>query len=116
MKAIFGRKIASLEELKDATARAKRDGHSGKPYEVTKEIVLSDAYFRKFADDLLEDQPWIEKTDGGHNQNGEAKCIRVSNLSTGERVLVNSEGHAYYVEKVIMQSNPLESSMLQDPS
>ena len=95
MKAIFGRKMASLEELKDATARARLDGLTGKPYEVTKEIELSDADFRKFAKRLLNDQLWIDKTDGGHNQNGEAKCIRVSNLSTGERVLVNSEGYGY---------------------
>jgi hypothetical protein len=92
MKAIFGRKMASLEELKDATAKARMDGHTGKPYVVTKEIVLGDADFGKFADDFLEDQLWIEKTDGGNNQNGEAKCIRVTNLKTGERVLINSEG------------------------
>ncbi|MFX4263113.1 DUF6329 domain-containing protein [Pelotomaculum propionicicum] len=95
MKAIFGRKMASLEELKEATAKAKNDGHTGKPYEVIKEIVLSDADFNKFANCLLEDQPWIEKADGGHNQNGEVKCIRVINLKTGERVLVNSEGYDY---------------------
>ena len=95
MKAIFGRKMASLEELKDATARARLDGLTGKPYEVIKEIELSDADFRKFARRLLNDQPWIDETDGGHNQNGEAKCIRVINLSTGERVLVNSEGYGY---------------------
>ena len=95
MKAIFGRKMTSLEELKETTARARRDGHPGEPYEVTKEIELSDTDFRKFAGRLLNDQPWIEETDGGHNQNGEANCIRVSNLSTGERVLVNSEGYGY---------------------
>ena len=95
MKAIFGRKMASLKELKEATAKARKEGLTGKPYVVTKEIALSDADFRKFAGALLEDQPWIEKTDGGHNQNGEANCIRVCNLLTGERVLVDSEGYGY---------------------
>jgi len=95
MKAIFGRKMASLEELKEATAKAKKDGLAGKPYEVTKEIALSDVDFQEFAKDLLNDQPWIDAADGGHNQNGEAKCIRVISLLTGERVLLNSEGYHY---------------------
>ncbi len=95
MKAIFGRKMPNLQELKAATAKARKEDLTGTPYVVTKEIALSDADFGKFADDFLEDQPWIDETDGGHNQNGEAKCIRVTNLSTGERVLVNSEGYDY---------------------
>jgi hypothetical protein len=95
MKAIFGRKMTSLEELKEATTRARKEGFVGKPYVVIKEIALSNADFRKFAGDFLEDQPWIEKTDGGHNQNGEAKCIRLINIETGERVLINNEGYGY---------------------
>lgn len=95
MKALFGRKMASLEELKEATRKAKKEGFTGSPYEVTKELALNDSDFQEFAKDLLEDQPWIEKGDGGSNQNGEIRCIRVINLQTGERILVNSEGYDY---------------------
>ncbi|WP_366923862.1 hypothetical protein MFMK1_000778 [Metallumcola ferriviriculae] len=95
MRALFGRKMASLEELMEATRQAKKEGFTGSTYEVTKEITLNDYAFQEFVKDLLEDQPWIEKDDGGSNQNGEIRCIRVTNLDTGERVLVNSEGYDY---------------------
>jgi hypothetical protein len=95
MKAIFGRKMVNLEELKDATRIARNEGLTGTPYEVTKEIVLSDSDFRKFAEDLLEDQSWIDNSDGGSNQNGEVRCIRVINQDTGQKVLTNNEGYTY---------------------
>ena len=95
MKAHFGRKIPNLEALKAATWRAKQEKHSGSAYTVTKEVELSDAEFKRFAEDILEDQPWIGKTDGGMNQAGEFRCIRVRNVQTGERILVNSEGYDY---------------------
>jgi hypothetical protein len=62
---------------------------------VIKEIALSDIDFKKFTNDFLEDQPWIEKSDGGCNQNGEIQCIRVISIQTKERILVNSEGYDY---------------------
>jgi len=95
MRALFGRKMAGIEELKDATRIAKKEGFIGSAYDVTKEVTLSDPDFMKFTEDLLEDQPWIEKGEGGSNQNGEIRCIRVINLQTGERILVNSEGYDY---------------------
>jgi hypothetical protein len=95
MKALFGRKMNDIEELREATRLAKKKGFSGEDYEVIKEVALSDFDFQKFAGDLLEDQTWIKKDEGGSNANGEVRCIRVTNLLTGERILVNSEGYDY---------------------
>ena len=95
MSALFGRKIVNLEELKALTKIAKQEGHIGTEYEVTKEIYLGDEEFRKFAGDFLKDQPWINKDDGGANENGQIRCIRVVNQKTGERILVNNEGYDY---------------------
>ena len=95
MKALFGRKMVDIEELRDATRVAKKEGFTGSAYEVTKEVELSDLDFKKFTKDLLEDQSWIDKDDGGSSHSGEIKCIRVVNLQTGERILVNSEGYDY---------------------
>jgi hypothetical protein len=95
MKAHFGRKIPNLHALKAATRRANQEKNSGSAYMVTREVDLSDLEFKQFAEDLLEDQPWIAKEDGGMNQAGEIRCIRVRNTQTGERILVNSEGYDY---------------------
>lgn len=95
MKAYFGRKMVDIEELRDATERAKFDGYPASAYTVTKEVELSDSEFKAFAEDLLEDQPWIEKGEGGMTPAGEIRCIRVRNTETGERILVNSEGYNF---------------------
>lgn len=95
MKAHFSRKIPDLETLQAATRQVKEEKCSASAYTVTKEVILSHLEFQQFASDLLEDQPWIEIADGGMNEAGEIRCIRVINLLTGERVLVNSEGYAY---------------------
>ncbi|MBZ4669582.1 MAG: hypothetical protein JG775_2737, partial [Defluviitaleaceae bacterium] len=42
MKALFGRKITDLKELKELTEEALKAGREGTDYEVTKEIELSD--------------------------------------------------------------------------
>jgi len=88
-KAFFGRKVADLKELKALT------GEASSAYQVTKEVLLSSEEFEQFASDFFQDQPWICPEDGGVNESGEAKCIRVINKETGERVLVNSEGYNY---------------------
>jgi len=95
MKALFGRKIVDLEELKDATRIAKLEGMIGTDYEVTKEVSLSDAEFQVLAGNLLEDQTWIDKEDGGPNEDGALRCIRVINLVTDEKILISSEGYSY---------------------
>lgn len=95
MKALFGRKMVDIEELKDATRIARKEGFAGSEYEIIKEVALSDYDFREFTKDLLKDQPWIDEDDGGTSSNGEIRCIRVINLLTGDRVLVNSEGYDY---------------------
>lgn len=92
-KALFGRKIANLKELKELTQEA--GGRTGSAYQVTREVELKDGDFRRFAADFLADQPWISGEDGGINQAGERRCLRVSNQATGETVLVNSEGYSY---------------------
>ncbi|QRN86888.1 hypothetical protein JR334_07640 [Clostridia bacterium] len=94
-RALFGRKFNDLEELKDATFYAKKDRKQGSLYEVTKEIAFNDDEFKAFAEDFFKEQPWIEKSDGGSNEKGELRCIRVINTETGERVLVSSEGYDY---------------------
>lgn len=95
MKALFGRKFTDIKELREATEDAKKRGVVGSDYSVIREEELSDHEFKKFCSDFLEDQPWIEKSDGGSNAAGELRCIRVRNVETGERILVNTEGYEY---------------------
>ena len=92
-KALFGRKIANLEELKELTLAVQHKGEIG--YEVTKEVMLTGDEFQQFASDFLQDQPWISPEDGGSNKKGGVRCILVINKETGERVLVSSEGYQY---------------------
>ena len=94
-RALFGRKLNDLEELRDATARAKQAGQRGSLYEVTKVVSLDSDDFKAFAEDFFNEQSWIDKTDGGSNENGEIRCIRVINTETGERLLISSEGYDY---------------------
>ena len=95
MKALFGRKVLDLDELKDLTLRAVKEGHKGQPYIITREVFLANEYFMDFAGDFLKDQFWIRSEDGGININGEVRCVRVNNMDTDEKVLVNSEGYDY---------------------
>lgn len=94
-KALFGRKIANLEDLKDLTESVLNKGEAGSSYEVTREVMLTGEEFQQFASDFLQDQPWISPEDGGSNKKGEIRCIRVINQETSERVLINSEGYGY---------------------
>jgi len=87
--------MVDIEELRDATRNAKKEGFVGSAYKVTKEVALSDIDFKEFTKDFLKDQPWIDKDNGGSNPSGEIRCIRVLNLQTGARILVNSEGYDY---------------------
>lgn len=93
--ALFGRKLNDLEELREATAHAKQAGQRGSLYEVTKDVPLGDGDFKAFAEDFFKEQPWIDKSDGGSNEIGEIRCIRVTNTDTSERVLINSEGYSW---------------------
>lgn len=58
-------------------------------------MILKDEEFRDFAQDFLKDQPWITAEDGGMDQEGKIRCIRVVNIDTGEKVLINTEGYDY---------------------
>ena len=95
MKALFGRKISDIDELNELTNLAIQDGFSPQDYVVTKEVILNDSEFKELTADFLKDQPWITKDDGGPNEDGELRCIRVINQSTGEKLLINSEGYDY---------------------
>lgn len=95
MKALFGRKVADLKELKELTEAALKDGLKGADYYITKEVELEDEAFKKFSDNFFKNQSWITKEDGGTNKNGQIKCIRVRNKATNEIVLVNNEGYSY---------------------
>jgi hypothetical protein len=90
----FGRKVTTLEELKELNELA-RGHHDGTPYEVTREVELTNEEFTEFGNWLLKEQPWIAGEDGGTNNKGELRCIRVINKESGERVLVDSEGYNY---------------------
>lgn len=95
MKVLFGRKFTDIKELREATEDAKKRGVVRSRYTVIRKVELSDHEFKKFCSDFLEDQPWIEKNDGGNNAAGEPRCIRVKNVKTGERILVNTEVYEY---------------------
>lgn len=95
MKALFGRKFYNLKELKEATEEAKEDGVIGSDYTVIREVELNDSEFKKFTSNFLEDQPWIKKSDGGTNEKGELRCIRIINKHTGEKILSSTEGYDY---------------------
>lgn len=95
MRALFGRKILNLNELKELTKEAKKDGMKGTAYEVIKEIELNDEEFKEFAKDFCKDQSWITKEDGGYNSKGELRCIKVKNTKTNKSILVDSEGYTY---------------------
>jgi hypothetical protein len=94
-RALFGRKIANLKDLKDLTQAALKKGQIGSTYQVDKEVSLTNEEFQQFTSDFFQDQPWISPEDGGVNERTEILCIRVINKETGERVLVNSEGYTY---------------------
>jgi hypothetical protein len=95
MRALFGRKIENIVELREATERSRKSGMKGTVYTVDREVELTDDVFKEFGKDFLKDQPWILKTDGGYNKKGEYRCIRVRNVDTGERLLISSEGFDY---------------------
>jgi len=95
MRALFGRKICNLKELKQLTDQAIKEGRKGQPCTIIREVKLKDDDFRDFANDFLKDQTWINKDDGGINDKGEVRCIRVTNIETDEKVLVNTEGYDY---------------------
>ncbi|MGQ4666832.1 hypothetical protein ACUIJN_13565 [Metabacillus halosaccharovorans] len=95
MRAIFGRKVGDLTELKELTEQATKSGQQGQSYCVIKEVLLEDDEFHSFANDFFNDQPWITKEDGGVNENREVRCIRVINQDTGEKILVNNEGYFF---------------------
>ncbi len=95
MRALFGRKIENIVELREATERSRKIGMKGAVYTVDREVEMTDDAFREFGKDFLKDQPWVLKTDGGYSEKGEYRCIRVRNMDTGERLLVSSEGFDY---------------------
>ncbi|UTW70378.1 hypothetical protein KHA80_07705 [Anaerobacillus sp. HL2] len=39
--------------------------------------------------------PVSKKSDGGTNEKGELRCIRVINKDTGEKILSSTEGYDY---------------------
>lgn len=94
-RALFSRKVKDLKELKELTKLAKKDGARGSEYTVVKEIEMNDSEVKAFADDFSKDQDWISKEDGGVDSENGLICIRVTNIETGEKVLVDSEGYTY---------------------
>lgn len=59
MRALFGRKIENIVELREATERSRKSGIKGTVYTVDREVEMTDDAFREFGNDFLEDHPWI---------------------------------------------------------
>ena len=81
--------------VKEVTEELKEKGYLGVEYQVTRDVELSDEDFRKLTTDLLDDQEFIQKNEGGMNDEGEVLCIRVINKETGERILIDPQGYEY---------------------
>ena len=94
-RALLGRKVKNLEELKKITEVALRNGQEGEPFTITRTIILTDKDFKSFADDFSKEQPWIMSRDGGLGEDGEARCLKAVNKDTKEKVLINPEGYKY---------------------
>jgi hypothetical protein len=95
MKALFGRKVLNLKELKGLKKKANDDEIKSIAYEISREVILSDKDYKEFTDNFDKDQPWITEEDGGINEEGEFVCIRVKNTRNKKGILVNTEGYTY---------------------
>jgi len=95
MKTIFVRKASDLEVVREVTEELKSKGHEGTEYRVTREVELSDKQYKKLTGDLLQDQSFIQKDEGGLNDKCEVLCIRVINKESGERILIDPQGYEY---------------------
>ena len=95
MQAWFGRKVFDKQELLELTEEAKRINHPKQKFVIEREVVLDDEAFAAFEQDFLDEQSWLSPYDGGEDQHGRIRCVRVSCESQPERYLVNSEGYDY---------------------
>lgn len=95
MRALFGRKVLNIKELKGLKKKANEDEIKSEAYEITKEVLLNDKEYKEFIENFTKDQPWITEEDGGINEKGEFICIRVKNKANKKGILVNSEGYTY---------------------
>lgn len=95
MKALFGRKVLNLKELKGLKKKANDDEIKSIAYEISREVALSDKEYKEFTKNFDKDQPWITEEDGGINEKGEFVCIRVKNTRNKKGILVNTEGYTY---------------------
>lgn len=95
VKALFVRKVFDLEQLKSITEEVIKLGYEGSGYEVIREKELTKEEFEEFSSNFLKDQNWINETDGGPNDIGQERCVRVFCKEKDETILVNSEGYLY---------------------
>lgn len=95
MKALFVRKVSNLEQLKSITEEVIKLGYEGSGYEVIREKELNKEEFEEFSKNFLKDQTWINETDGGPNERGQERCVRVFCKEKEKAFLVNSEGYLY---------------------
>ena len=95
MEAWFVRKILNKQELLELTNEASRVNHPKQSVVIEREVVLDDEAFAAFEQDFLDEQSWLSPYDGGEDQYGRNRCVRVSCESQPERYLVNSEGYDY---------------------
>ncbi|EKQ57221.1 MULTISPECIES: hypothetical protein [unclassified Clostridium] len=95
MKALFGRKVLNVKELKGLKKKSNDDEIKSIAYEISREVILSDKEYKEFTENFSKDQPWITEEDGGINEKGEFICIRVRNKANKKGILINSEGYTY---------------------
>jgi len=81
--------------VREVTEELKSKGHEGTAYRVIREVELSNKEYKKLTNDLLQDQAFINKDEGGINDAGEVLCIRVINKESGERILIDPQGYEY---------------------
>lgn len=95
MKALFGRKVLNIKELKGLKKKTNEEEIQSIGYEITREVELNNKEYKEFIENFTKDQPWITEEDGGINENGEFICIKVKNKANKKGILVNSEGYTY---------------------
>ncbi len=62
------------------------------PYVVIKEVDMSNDEFNEFVGNLNLERSWLSSCQGGKDEAGRVRCVRVFNRSTGVSLLVNGEG------------------------
>lgn len=88
----FFRKPAHVAELRDDTTVIKPA-----PFQIVREVILSEAQYRRFQANLLSNAPFITaRTDlTGYDESTGFRCLLVTSRKRPDGILVDSEGYDY---------------------